>query len=86
MRFRSQRGGAEPAGGGSVGTLVEEEPITYEGVSGGAGSPGAETREFMSEWHATEERVLTLVAELHTLQLQAARLGISLRWDQSPPA
>ena len=71
---------------GSVSTLVEEEPISYEAVTGDAGGPGVETKEFMSEWHATEERVLTLVAELHTLQLQAARLGISLRWDQSSPA
>jgi hypothetical protein len=35
-----------------------------------------ETEDLVSEWRATEERVLAQVAELHRLELEAARLGI----------
>ena len=77
MRFRHQRqSSAGEAAGGSVGTLVEDESTGYEAASDGAGRAEAEARQLAAEWHAAEERILTLVAEVHTLQLEAGRLGI----------
>lgn len=84
MRFRRDRvNSAERAAGGSVTTLAEVESSSSEAASENGSDARAEARELALEWHAAEERILTLVAELHTLQLEAARLGITPSWDEA---
>ena len=78
MRFGRQRqNSAGQAAGGSVTTSVEDESSSYEPAGDGAPGAEAEARQLAAEWHEAEERILTLVAEFHTLQLEAGRFGIT---------
>jgi hypothetical protein len=83
MRFmRHTHNSAGQEDGGSVSTLVDDESTTYDDADEADARPDEGARELAMEWHAVEERILTLVAELHTLQLEAGRLGITPGWDE----
>jgi YD repeat-containing protein len=87
MRFRRHtQNSAGQEAGGSVTTLVEDESTRYDEADEPLAFTDGGARELAMEWHAVEERILTLVAELHTLQLEAARLGVRPSWDEPSPA